>query len=49
MDVDVDGDSDDGDDDNDEDDVSSSKDPYRCQIDALCEFALWMHSGGEVS
>jgi hypothetical protein len=43
MDVDVDGD------DDDEDDASSSKDPCRCRIDALCEFPLWIPSGGEVS
>jgi hypothetical protein len=47
MDVDVDGDGD-GDDDND-DDASSSKDPYRRRIDALCEFPLRIPSGGEVS
>jgi hypothetical protein len=48
MDVDVDGDGDD-DSNDDEDDASSSKDPYRRQIDTLREFPLWIPSRGEVS
>jgi hypothetical protein len=45
MDVDVDGNGDD----DDEDDASCSKNPCRWRIDALCEFPLWIPSGGEVS
>jgi hypothetical protein len=48
MDVDVDGDGDDGDDDG-EDDASSSKDPSRRMINALCVFLLWITFEGEVS
>jgi hypothetical protein len=48
VDVDVDGDCDDDDDDDDGDDASSSKDPCKRRIDALCEFLLQIPSRGDV-